>query len=290
MRLRMIAAACVALAPLASPALAAKADDTPPLVDPGDAVPVRPGMTYLDLMRIALPSLALNQDDHEIEAHLPDPAPRHLGGKTFEGTAPDPVTLSSMQDWRILVGGHRRIALLADLGPKPETVAELELLILFDDEGPTPKVLDMGDVGTDRYSGFAGRLKLGPGDDGLVTYSEHNDADITMGAYMIVSTVGDRLAMVDWFGVTSEDLCSWTGAEKAKFATAPDPGRAYHRIAVTVSAEFRHTGEDGCSDEKLPTKGVRRFRASYRWNAAGGRFEAAHSELPALAKLNDKFP
>jgi hypothetical protein len=290
MRLGTIAAAYVALTPLASPAFAAQADDTPPLVHADDKAPGHPGMTYLDLMRIALPSLAINDNDNQIEGHLPKRAPRHLGGKTFEGPADDPVTLETMQDWRIRIGGHRRIALLADLGPKPETVAELELLILFDDEGPAPKVLDMADVGTDRYSGFAGRLSLGPGDDGLVTYSEHNDADITMGAYMIVSTIGDRLKMVDWFGATSENLCSWTGEEKARFATTPDPGRAYRRIAVTVSAEFHHTGEDGCNDEKLPTKGVRRFRASYRWNAATGRYEIARSQLPALAKLNDRFP
>jgi hypothetical protein len=290
MRLGTIATACVALAPLGSPAFAAKADDTPPLVHADDKVPGHPGMTYLDLMRIALPTLKLSDDDNQVEGRPPKHTPRHLGGKAFEGPPADPVTLDTMQDWRIRIGGRRRIALLADLGPKPETVAELELLILFDDEGPTPRVLDMADVGTDRYSGYAGRLKLGPRDDGLVTYSEHNDADITMGAYMIVSTVGDRLKMVDWFGVTSENLCSWTGEEKARFATTPDPGRAYRRIAVTVSAEFRHTGEDGCNDEKLPTKGVLRFRASYRWNAAAGRYEITRSELPALAKLNDKFP
>ena len=278
------------IAALAWPAIAAA--EAPPLVDPGDAVPGHTGMTYLDLMRIALPDLALNPDDHEVEGHLPDPPPRHVAGHDFEGPAPDPVTLSSMQELRIRVGGHRRIALLADLGPDPDRAQNTELLILFDDEGPAPKVLDMADVGTDRYSGFVDSplLALGPGDTALVTYSEHSDADITMGAYLIVSTVGDRLAMVDWFGVTSENLCSWRGEETARFSTRPDPGRVFRRIEVRARATFRHTGEEGCNDEHLPRAGVRVFRASYRWNAVARRFEAARSQLSGLVALNKKFP
>jgi hypothetical protein len=34
-------------------------------------------------------------------------------------------------------------------------------------------------------------MKLGPGDEAVVTYSEQDDADLTMGGYMIVSPVGD---------------------------------------------------------------------------------------------------
>ena len=73
-------------------------------VKPGDKVAGHPGLTYLDLVRQAVPSLA-ETDSNDIEGHLPAPAPRHLGGKSFEGDEPDPVTLGWMQDVRIVAGG-----------------------------------------------------------------------------------------------------------------------------------------------------------------------------------------
>jgi len=256
------------------------------VVKPADAAPGHPGLTYLDLVRLAVPGLAMNPADQQIEASLAA-TPRHLAGKDHEAAPPDPVVLGFMQARTILVGGKRRLLVLADLGAPPDVVAGTALLMLFDD-GPKPRLLDAADVSLDQDTEFADApsLPLGPGDQAVVTYSEHDDADLTMGAFMIVSAVGDRLRMVDKVAVTSEKLCSWTGVETPTFTTAPDPGRPFRRIGLTLKAVFTHTGEDGCNDEKHPRAGVRVFRATYRWNPARGGYVAATSDLKALDTLN----
>jgi hypothetical protein len=279
------ATAALALGLAASPAFAEQSS----LHQAADPVPGRSDLVFADLVRLAVPDLAKTGDDYE--GHL-KANPRHLAGKEYEGDdEPDSVTLGYVELRHIRVGGKPRLLVLADLGPEPGMVAGLALLMLITDE-PHPRLLDAADVGMDRDTGFgwAGPLPLGPGDDAFVTYSEHNDADLTLGGFLVAEAVGDHLKMVDVFNVTSENLCSWGVVEDAKFATAADPGRAYRRIAVTVSAAFKHTGDDGCNDEKLPPAGTHLFRASYRWDAAHGAYVAAASQLPALAKLNDKYP
>ena len=187
-----------------------------------------------------------------------------------------------------LVAGKKRIALLADLGGKEARIEGLALLMLFDDEGRTPTLLDAADVGIDKDTGFANQavLPLGPGDSALVTWSEHGAAGLTMGGYMIVSPVGDRLAMVARLPLTSESLCSWKAIETAHFATTPDPGGPLHRIEATVTAKISHTGQEGCNDERHPAAATHVFHAAWRWNPASRRFEPAASTLGGLKALN----
>jgi hypothetical protein len=284
---RVVLALAVLLGALAAaPALA----DQDSLKHAADAVPGHPGLTYEDLVRQAVPDLADSPDGQQVQGHFAKP-PRHLAGKNSEGDPADPAVLGSIEDRRILVGGKKRLVLLADLGGKEGRVEGLALLMLFDDAGKAPKLLDAADVGIDKDSGFAepSVLPLGPGDSALVTYSEHNDADITLGGYMMVSPVGDRLRMIDTFRVTSESLCSWGGVETANFSTAADPGRPYRQIVATVKAVFTHTGEEGCGDEGLPKAQTLTYRAAYRWNAAQRSFRQARSTLGGLDALNKKL-
>jgi hypothetical protein len=284
---RIVVALAGLLAALAAgPALA----DEDSLKQADDAVPGHPGLTYADLVRQAVPDLAPSPDGQQVEGHFAKP-PRHLAGKEFEGDPSDPAVLGYIEDRRILVGGRKRIVLLADLGGKEGRVEGLALLMLFGDEGLAPKLLDAADVGLDKDSAFAEQsvLPLGPGDAALVTYSEHDDADLTMGAYMVVSPIGDRLGMIDEVAVTSESLCSWRGVETARFTTAPDRGRPYRKVEATVTAAFTHTGEEGCSDEQLPKAQTFTYRAAYRWNAPQRRFQQARSTLGGLDALNKKL-
>jgi len=257
------------------------------LKNAGDAVPGHPGLTYADLVRQAVPDLRLNDADQRFEGHFRTP-PRHLAGEGFRGESSDPAVLAFVADKRILVGGKRRIALLADLGGKEGRIEGLAVLMLFDDEGGTPKLLDAADVGIDKDTAFADQavLLLGPGDSALVTWSEHDAADLTMGGYMIVSPVGDRLTMVDQLPLTSESLCSWKAVETARFATVPDPDGPLHRIEATVTAKIGHTGQEGCNDERHPAAATHIFHAVWRWNPASRRFEPAASTLDGLKALN----
>jgi hypothetical protein len=278
--------ACV-LATLAAATAIAGQD---PLKNAGDAVPGHPGLSYADLVRQAVPDLGLNADDHRVEGHFTTP-PRHLAGEVFRGEPLEPAVLGFIEDKRILIGGRKRIALLADLGGKEGRIEGLALLMLFDDEGSTPKLLDAADVGIDKDTAFADQavLPLGPGDSALVTWSEHDAAGLTMGGYMIVSPVGDRLAMVAQVPLTSESLCSWKAIETARFATAPDPDGPLHRIEAIVTAKIGHTGQEDCNDERHPAAATHIFDAAWRWNPVSRRFEPAASTLGGLKALNKQL-
>jgi len=279
------AAARIATAALAALALGSAAIAAPAVVKPGDPVAGHPGVTYLDLVRQAVPSLAMNDADQQIEGHLPHPF-RHLAGREYEGVEPDPVVLGFMQDQRLTVGGKPRIALIADLGPEPDRVQSATLLLLYTD-APTPRLLDAAAVSMDQDTEFGGPaiLKLGPGDDALIAYSEHDDADITFGGYLLVSTHGDRLQMIGDFRITSAKICGWNEIETPTFTTAPDPGQALWRIDLKLRAEFTRTDDD-CGAAEVPPAHSRTFRASFRWNAARGRFETRGTGLKDLDALN----
>jgi hypothetical protein len=257
----------MALLALASPAWA-----TGDIHNGTDAVPGHPGMTYIDLIKQVVPDLAMNSEDNAFEGHLAA-NPRHVAGPGEHGDPPDSVTLGFVEERRIRVGGKPRIAVLADLGPKEGEVAGLALLMLFTDT-PQPKLLDDADVGMDKDSVIAEHavLPLGPGDDALVTYSEHDDADLTMGGYVLISPIGDHLKLVQFMQLTSVVACGWTDVERTKFSTAPDPGRAYRKILVRVASRFRHT-DPSCGASDVPKAHSIALSAAYRWDAAAHRFE-----------------
>jgi hypothetical protein len=259
--------------------------DSAAVVHPDDPVAGHPGVTYLDLVRQAVPSLALNAADNQIEGHLDRP-PRHLAGRTYEGPEPDPVVLSFMEDERIRVGGRPRIAMIVDFGPEPDRVQSATQLMLFDD-APTPRLLDAAAVSVDKDTEFydPARLRLGLGDDALIAHSEHDDADISFGGFLLVSAVGDRLRLIGDFFTTSARACGWSEIETPTFTTAPDPGHPFWRIDVTMRTLFSRTNPD-CGATEIPRAHSRTFRASFRWNAARGRFATQGDGLRGLAALN----
>jgi hypothetical protein len=251
-------------------------------------VPGHPGLTYLDLIRLAVPDLAKNDADGQFEGHFAT-NPRHIGGPTYQGDPPEVVTVGSIEYQRIKIGGKPRISLLVDLGPKPGRVEGLALLMLFTDTA-RPQLLDEADVGIDKDTALAEHavLPLGPGDDALVTYSEHDDADLTMGGYVLISPIVDHLKLVQLFDVTSVQACGWSNIESAKFATSPDPGRAYRKIEVRLSARFRHT-DPSCGPSDVPKAHSIALSAAYRWNASAHSFETTSNIAARWKAFNDRM-
>jgi hypothetical protein len=267
---------------LATPAAAAK------VVHPDDAVAGHPGLTYLDLVSREVRGLAPSQGDNgELQGHLPDPPPRHIGGKSLEGETPDPVTLGFVEDERIVAGGKPRMVILADLGPDPDRAQSQTLLLLFDD-GPHPKLLDAVDVGLDKDTELdeqTPKLSLGPGDDALVTISEHSDADISFDGRNLLFVRHDRFEPIASFFVINSQACGWKQVETPSFAMHPDPGQPYASVSVTVRHAIVHVDEDGCGDP-IPKTMRRTLTSVYRWSGKLGRFVAAPDGLKHLDKLS----
>jgi hypothetical protein len=255
------------------------------ILQAGDAVAGHPGLTYLDLVRRLVPDLALNPSTHQIEGRLKT-GPRHVLGKDVDNELPDPVVLGFIEDQRIEVGGRKRIAVLADLGSSPEQVAGMSVLLLFDDAAK-PRLLDAASVAVDKDTSFAdhAQLPLAPGDDALISYSEHDDADLTFGHYLLITPFGDHLRLAQQIDTASERACGWSNIEETTFSTNPDPGRRYRRIDVAVSSVFKHPPGD-CGSEVIPKGRSAVYRASFRWNAAAERFETRSDGLKRLDALN----
>jgi hypothetical protein len=277
LRFRLCIGALVAAAGLAAADLAA-ADDT---AQPDDPVPGHPGVTYLDLLRQALPGLALNPADNEYEAHLKKPLP-HLAGADFQTDPPDPVTVSAFEVQTIHAGGKTRLLLLAELGPAEDSADGVALLALYDDAA-RPRLLDAVDAGVDRETGFDEHplLPLGPGDDAVLTYSEHFNSDQTYSGRLLFFVRGDRLRLIDDISAFSDRFCGYERDETPVFATRPDPGAPHPEIDVTVTEDLKHVDED-CSDDVIPDAYTRSFHASYRWDAAKGDYVRSQSDLDKL--------
>jgi hypothetical protein len=250
--------------------------------DAGDRVPGRAWLTYLDLVRQAAPDLALSPEDHRVEGHLAT-SPRALSGGAPAGAAPDHIELGAMEAVRIRSGGKPRLVLLAALGSDPDH--PLSVILLFDDSGASPILLDVAEVGVDRFTSLHDQppLPLGPGDDALVTASEHDTDDQAFTTRLLVFVENDRFQLIDRFSLLADSGCNWSRTERPVFSTHPLAGAPYAEIDVTVT-ETLLSRPDTCGHAPPPIKSA--FLASWRWDPASSAFIADRGALDDLAKLN----
>ncbi|MGA0599158.1 hypothetical protein ACO2Q3_00470 [Caulobacter sp. KR2-114] len=274
-----VLAALAALPALAAPATA-WADS------PQGLVPGHPGVTYLRLLRQVVPDLAADPATGELHGHL-DKALRHPAGKDYGGDPPDPIVVTGAEALSIHSGGRVRLIVLADLGQSDDRVASTTLLALYDDS-PQPRLLDAIDVGMDRDTSFSEhpRLALGPGDDALVTYSEHSNSSQTYSSWLFLFVRGDRFQRLATLFALSSRACGWQDLEAPTFITRADPGRPYRRLDITVSETITNDGTTGCGDDPVPRPAHHTYRATYRWNPARQRFETASPDLKRLDRSN----
>jgi hypothetical protein len=275
--MRRGARAATLAAVMALPAVASAAD----LPEVTDTVPGHPGVTYLQLLRQAIPGLAMNPASKQAEGHLA--SLRHIMGKGQASDPPDPVTADFLEVRHIKAGGKPRLVVLADLGQAEDSTQSTTLLALYDD-APRPKLLDAVDVGVDKQTGFneaPSQIALGPGDDALVTYSEHGNSNQGYANRLVIYVRGDRFRLLDSFFALSDVTCGYRRDETPSFMTTP--ATPYATLEVTVTETLTHVDEQ-CDKPPLPTY-TRTYRAAYRWDAAKGAF-VGHGDLGRLDKLN----
>lgn len=272
-------AVCVLLA-LIAPSAAPAA-----VVDLGAVVPGHGAVTYLDLLKQAIPDLLDNAADKQVEGHLAKPL-RHIAGAENGGDPPDPVVIGLIEAVRIQVGGRPRLAILADLGHAEDSVAGVSLLALFDD-APTPHLLDAADVAMDKDTSFSEheRLRLGPGDEALITYSEHFNTSQTYGFHTLIFVRHDRLALLEQVFTLSSRECGWQRTEDPTFTVRPDPHSPYGQLEVAVRVALKRDETEGCGTP-APRPYVRTYRDTYRWDARRQKFVTPSVQLKQLWKIN----
>ena len=267
-------------------------------LDPADHVPGHPAVTYFDLVKQIVPDLDSLPAPGLVKAGEPTAHTivpyRHIEGDDAKTVPAGPVAIQLLTALTIKADGKSRLALLVDLGPSDEAVAEFALLALFD-TADQPKLLDLVEVGTDRLTGFAGKpLPLGQGHkDGvdLITIdSDHFNSNEDFVGTELLFVRNNRFQLAGSLFTFDVRLCASRRTQEPVIATVPDPGGRYRKIHVAVNESVTlEPDRAGCSDEKIPRPFRRTYHAAYRWNAARKHFEMTAGDLRKLDRENNKL-
>lgn len=251
--------------------------------DLGDPIPGRPGLTYFDLMKLVITDLAPAKDGATGHAIVPF---QHIEGKDAAADPADTITLTSVEVMPI-PGGASRIVVLADLGPSEGNVADAELLALFT-VAPTPRLLDVVEVGSDRVVGFRRDKPIMLAADAplILIDSEHDNSDQSYVSTAMVFIRHDRFRLINTVFTFGQASCADRLTQTPSFAALADPG-PYRAVFVRVREEVTATGDD-CGDDRPMRPHVKLFQATYRWDARRGRFVTRSTELDRLAKEDEK--
>jgi hypothetical protein len=253
--------------------------------DPGDAVPGAHAVTYLDLLRQIVPDIAATDNGYEGHKTI---ELRHIGGDEMASEAPDPIDVSTVEVLPVQADGKDRLLLLVDLGQAEDSAQSSTVLALFS-QGDNPKLLDVADVGYDRFTGFGepAKLALGEGKTVVVTQSSHFNSNQNYEATPLILLRNDRLQLVDVVWTFDDHSCSYERDEVPTFRAGDRDARAYSDIVVTVTETTTLSNED-CGDEQPPKPGTRNFTVTYRWDEAASKFVPDSDALEKLAKENEE--
>lgn len=254
------------------------------VVDLADGVPGQKNLTYFDLLRLVVPDLSRSGKDgasgHKTVAFT------HIEGKDARVEPPETMTLASVVMLPI-PGETDRILLLADLGQPEDAAASASLLMLFA-LTPQPRLLDVTEVGTDRFTGLRdGALQmLAPGTPLLLIDSSHFNSNQNYNSTEMIFIRQDHFALIESVFTFHDSSCSYDRTQVPEFTLLPSRG-PFQAVQVRVRETVELTEQD-CGDEKPPLAKVTRYEAIYRWDAARQRFVTSSDALQRLLDADKK--
>jgi hypothetical protein len=258
------------------------------IVEPADQVSAHPGVTYYDLMKQVVTDLDANAQETPT-AHSIVPY-RHIEGDDAKTEPAGSLAIKYLEPLEIHAEGASRLALLADLGPSDENVAEFVLLALFDMTSK-PKLLDVVEVGRDRLTGFGTPplTPLGSGTDLINVDSDHfnSNEDFVFNEYLFVRN--NRFALVKSLFTFDAKMCEFALTEEPSVSTQHVRGGRYNRILLDVREKRKVMPNAAECDRKPPHPFTRNYTAIYRWDAHHGRFVAVSGNMKKLDAENDKL-
>lgn len=144
------------------------------LPEAADALPGNEGVTYIDLLQLLMPGIAVDGRTYS-EGRQPAGI-RHLEGGVEEDVGLSPTGPLGLTAVPLRSGGMDRMALLVDFGATAYSL-DFAILALFDVEGE-PRLLDAADIASGQWTSFMDpvRLSVSANDDLLVTQSTHHNS------------------------------------------------------------------------------------------------------------------
>lgn len=177
------------------------------LPEPTDALPGGEGRTYLDLLQLVMPGIAVSGGTYS--GGRQPAGIRHLEGWEEGDVGLAPIGHLGLEAVQLRSGGMERMALLVDFGKTGYSLG-FTILALFDVEGE-PGLLDAADVASAQWTSFMDpvRLSVGAGDDLLVTQSTHHNSSQGYANASLILVRDDRLELVDTIALLSDRDCGF---------------------------------------------------------------------------------
>jgi hypothetical protein len=249
-----------------------------------DHVPGHRDLTYFDLMKHVVTDLAPHGTGGATGSDI---VPfTHIEGKhATAAPADDPVDFDHV-DVMAIPGDPEHLILRTDLGPSDGNVEEAELLSLFV-LAPRVRLLDVVEVGNDRFTGFSegNPQLLAPRTPLILIESSHSNSDQSYQTTEMIFIRGGRFRLIDTVATFGERSCAAERTQTPSVTTMAD-NRPYRAIHLVVRSQVKPTGED-CGDETMPRARNARYQATYRWDARRQKFVTRSDALNRLAIQNE---
>ncbi|MGX5832518.1 hypothetical protein [Mesorhizobium sp. 43Arga] len=252
--------------------------------DLGSPLPGRSDVTYLDLAKMVIPSLAadgdgFNKGGSPIEM-------RHIEGPDSGGSPPETTSLPNAAVLAIKAGGKDRLAMLFDLGDSPDSAEGYAVLALYDVTA-RPKLLDAANVAVDRSTYFRepNKLSIGAGDDMLITMSTHFNSSQGYVITPLIMIRDDKFELIDMIYTFDERLCAYSRKQDVAFQTIAD-GQPYAAVKVTVT-DSTVPSDESC-DDAPPEASSHDISVTYHWDKKTSRYVKDSDAFEKLAAENEK--
>ena len=243
---------------------------------------------YFDLFRMVLPDLEFDPKDRDYGiAHRTIPI-RHIGDTETESLEGN-FWVTSFGKRSITSDGRQVIILQLDLsaeGANQGTPYEGEaaLLAAFSTDA-TPKLLDVMDVKTDRFTDFWDAqpvFQLNSQHGAVVIHNTHFNSGESYDDLQVLFLDGERFKVITGIFLLNTQGCGATVTETPSFRALPDP-RKYPKLIVKVTVKKEADSQE-CS-RKSPAY-TKYYEGVFYWNPAKGEYQGNSRQLNALDKFN----
>ncbi|PBC22600.1 MULTISPECIES: hypothetical protein [unclassified Mesorhizobium] len=252
--------------------------------DLGSPLPGRSDVTYLDLARMVIPSLAADGDGF-YKGGLPIEM-RHIEGPDSGGSPPETSSFPNAAVLPVKSGGNDRMAMLFDLGDSPDSAEGYAVLALYDVTAK-PKLLDAANVAVDRSTYFRepNKLSIGAGDDMLITMSTHFNSSQGYVITPLIMVRDDKFELIDMIYTFDERLCAYSRKQDVTFQTIAD-GQPYAAVKATVT-DSTVPSDESC-DDAPPEASSHDISVTYHWDKKTSRYVKDSDAFEKLAAENEK--
>jgi hypothetical protein len=244
--------------------------------------------TYFELLRMLLPDSQFDSgDSNSATAHRTIPV-RHIADNEAESLKGDFAVTVFETRW-LMSDGRQILLLHLDLsadGANEGTPYEGEatLLAAFSVD-PTPKVLDVMDIKTDRFTDFweaQPAFQLNSQNEAVVVYSTHFNAGESYNDLQLLFLDGERLKTITSIFLLNTQGCAATFNEIPYFRAVLD-GRKYPKIIVRVKVKKEPDTEE--CNRKTPGY-TKYYQGVFYWHGVKGKYQSNSPQLNALEKFN----